>query len=169
MKMLQQDVNIQVFFFVVVVVLLQKALLFPLGARLRQVSRVVNKVPSSCRKGLQAEALTPGGLPAVQEVQKVGAALAEPWACRSMKAGFGCFSPSSMASTAPWVLPCSFWVRVKHEGGKTSNRLPYQLSDGGVSWPLKWNEGRDGSRDAGYRDRVQYLVFAPDTVFVSNS
>ena len=113
-----------VFFFF----LLQKALLFLLGERLRQVSRVVNKLPSSCRKGLQAEALTPGGLPAIWKVEKVGAVLAEPQACRSMKADFSCFSLSSMASAASWVLPCSFWV--KHEGVKTRNRLPYWLPAG---------------------------------------
>lgn len=119
---------------------------------------MVNKLPSGCGKGLQAEALTPGGLPAVREVEKVGIALAEPRACRSMKADFGCFSLSSMASTASWVLPCSFWVRVKHEGVKTSNRLPYWLPNGGVSWPLKWNEGRDRSRDAEYRANTLLLL-----------
>ena len=53
---------------------------------------------------------------------------AEPQACRSMKADFSCFSLSSMASAASWVLPCSFWV--KHEGVKTRNRLPYWLPAG---------------------------------------
>ena len=50
MKMLQQDVNIQGFFFFV---LLQKALLFPLGARLRQVSRWLTSCLVAVERGFR--------------------------------------------------------------------------------------------------------------------
>lgn len=40
---------------------------------------------------------------ALSEVTEVGAARAEPRACRSTTARFGCLSPSSVASTVSWA------------------------------------------------------------------
>ena len=50
------------FFFVCLFVFCKKTLLFPFGPRLERGLQGVNKLPSGCREGLQAETLTLEGL-----------------------------------------------------------------------------------------------------------